>query len=466
MWFRLFSVVSLMSIFVLSSSFAHAGKPSLKRAIRDAGFRNVIKCKFKSGGKITTKGIHVYYTRQMECVMKGGVKGHPKIKKVHDGYVEYLKSGSRYTYKSWFPWSTWYLGLKPPKAALVLKLVKANKLNFLGRRYHHGYIVGDLENLKMADKPMWTWTSPTALRVNVVGEYHWKKGGWEVEHVRHLKWVYLKRDTIDSPWKYEQTSKTRNSADRKVLTVKKYSEDEYNKLKTIKELAESSQANAHMASLPKVKVPIFKSEDELVNYTWNMLRTANAKELESYLRQVYSKFHFIKGSKVIMTNRSEKEMHAAIKLAVGGKSKFKDQYCKTPLKKERGVFYNKIKSTWTRIRAIPGEGKWVEGKKVPGTYKLNTLQVSIVKGDALARMKSMSKDMCPRELTAAEKALSIPRADGKGVWKIGDKVMSKYKGRNRWYAGKVAGIKDGKVFIKYNDGDKEWTTPNMLAPPR
>lgn len=443
---------------------AQAGKPSLRRAIKDAGFKNVIKCKFKSRGKITPKLLKVYYTRQMECVMKGGVKGRPKIKKVHDGYVEYLKRGSRYTYVSWFPWSTWYLGLKPPKKELVVELVKKNKLKFLGRSYHHGYIVGDLEKVRVADKPMWVWSSPNKLRVSVIGNYRWKKGGNEVEDVQHLKWVYLGRDDIDKPWKYTGAGKTNVSADRKVLSVKKYSSDEYNKLKTIAQLAGASAAKAALASLPKVKVPIFKSGEELVAYTWKMLRTATPKQMEAYLRQTYSSYHFLKDNPTVLHPNAVKRMKQNIARALEGPSKFKDQYCKEPLKKkgDRASYWNKMKSSWSRISAVPGPGKWVEGKKVPGTYKISTFQISILKGSALARMKSYSKDKCPRELTAAEKALRVPKADGRGSWKIGDRVSCAYQGRRRWYPGKIAKINGNKLFIKYDDGGKEWTTAKFL----
>jgi hypothetical protein len=165
-----------------------------------------------------------------------------------------------------------------------------------------------------------------------------------------------------------------------------------------------------------------------------------------------------------MHDRAEKAMKSNIQLAVGGESKFKDQYCKEPLLKESGSYYNKTKSSWSRITAVPGPHKWVEGKKVFTTYKLSDLSVSMLKGDALARMKSITKDSCPRELTAAEKALKVPKADGSGSWKIGDKVQCRWKGRRRTFPGTIAGIKGTKIFIKYDDGDTEWTTADMVSP--
>ncbi|MCK5796590.1 MAG: hypothetical protein KAI47_05380 [Deltaproteobacteria bacterium] len=398
----------------------------------------------------------------MECTLKGGVKGKPKIKRVSDGYIEYLKSGRRYTFSRWYPWTTWYIGLPPPKAKVVLKLVKENKLSFLGRSYDHGQIVSDLETVKLADKPRWTWKNPNELTVSVVGTYHRKKGGSEVAHMAHLKWVTLARDNMKAAWKYKGSSKTRKASDEKVLSVKKYSDAEYKKLKTIKEKAEDDTARAHLATLPKVEVPNFKTSDELVAFIWKMLRTATPKQLEAYLRKVYSPWHFVKGSTVALRDEPEKKMNAVIARALTGPSKFKDQYCTAPLKKERGSYWNKDKSTWARIATVPGPGKWVNGRKVPGTYKLSDLTVAILSGDKLARMNSYKKDKCPRKITAAEKALGVPKADGSGQWKIGDKVRCRYKGRKRWYSGKIDKINGTKIFIKYKDGDSEWTTASML----
>ncbi|MBU1536530.1 hypothetical protein KKF84_14490 [Myxococcota bacterium] len=433
-------------------------KPSLRRVMKDMGYKDLISCKFKSGGKLTQKRLRVWYTRQVECKRKGGIPGKPRIKKMTDGYVEYLLAGRRYVFSSWVHWTTWYIGLPPPSATVVLNLVRANKLSFLGRSFDHGNIVSDLSNLKMAAKPNWTWSSPNRVTVSVVGNYRWKKGGYTVENVQHLKWVTLIRDTLKSPWRYQGTSKTRRSADRKVLSEKKYSPEEYNAMKSIKEKAEASSARAHLSSLPAVTIPIFRSGEELVKYTYRMLRTATPKQMEAYLRQVYSPWYFVKGSTVVMHSEGEKTMNKNITWALKGASKFKDQYCAVPVLRERGSYWNKDKSSWTRIVAVPGPGKWVNGKKVPGTYKLSDLQVSIVRGDKLARMNSYTRDMCPRPLSAAAKALRVRKASGSGYWKIGDKVSCAYKGRRRYYSGKVTQISGSKLFIKYSDGDTEWTT--------
>ncbi|MFX1239053.1 MAG: tudor domain-containing protein [Promethearchaeota archaeon] len=41
--------------------------------------------------------------------------------------------------------------------------------------------------------------------------------------------------------------------------------------------------------------------------------------------------------------------------------------------------------------------------------------------------------------------------------KEGDRIIGNWKGRGRWYEGKIKKInKKGRVYLKYDDGDKEW----------
>lgn len=49
-------------------------------------------------------------------------------------------------------------------------------------------------------------------------------------------------------------------------------------------------------------------------------------------------------------------------------------------------------------------------------------------------------------------------------FKVGDSVECNWKNGGKNYPGRVAAIEDGKLFIHYNDGDKEHTTAAMCQP--
>jgi len=44
----------------------------------------------------------------------------------------------------------------------------------------------------------------------------------------------------------------------------------------------------------------------------------------------------------------------------------------------------------------------------------------------------------------------------------GDRVMCRWKGKHAFYPGKVAKIRDGSYFIKFDDGDEEWSESRYL----
>ena len=46
--------------------------------------------------------------------------------------------------------------------------------------------------------------------------------------------------------------------------------------------------------------------------------------------------------------------------------------------------------------------------------------------------------------------------------KVGQKVMARWNGGTRQYPGKIVEVQEDKVFIHYDDGDEEWTTPEMV----
>ncbi len=43
-----------------------------------------------------------------------------------------------------------------------------------------------------------------------------------------------------------------------------------------------------------------------------------------------------------------------------------------------------------------------------------------------------------------------------GKWKVGAPCLAKWSGDGYWYPGRVSRVKDGLYFIRYDDGDSEW----------
>lgn len=60
--------------------------------------------------------------------------------------------------------------------------------------------------------------------------------------------------------------------------------------------------------------------------------------------------------------------------------------------------------------------------------------------------------------------LALLAAPAFADYKVGDAVECNWKNGGKNYPGRVAAIDDGKLFIHYNDGDKEHTTAAMCQP--
>lgn len=67
-----------------------------------------------------------------------------------------------------------------------------------------------------------------------------------------------------------------------------------------------------------------------------------------------------------------------------------------------------------------------------------------------------------RALTVA--ILALLSASAFAEFKVGDSVECNWKNGGKNYPGRVAAIEDGKLFIHYNDGDKEHTSAAMCQP--
>jgi hypothetical protein len=440
---------AVLVVSFLLPNTAHARGPSLRRVIKDIGYKGVIKCKFQKGARVSSRGFRIWWERGIECKLRGGIKGKPRIKKMTSHYVTYLKSGRRYSYSKAFHNGTTYIGLSTPKVSLVINLIKADSLSFIGSKYKRDMTIGDLMNLKIAKKPKWKWPDINMVWVNFEGTLHEKSYNFEVKKIRYTRTVYLKRKSMSDPWRFTSVG----AVNSKVLSKKKYSRDEFKKLKTITDRQddldkknELKKAKAFLASLPHVKIPKFKSAKELLLHTYQMMRTLTPKQMEYYLRSVLSKRYFKKGSTLMMSRSGEHTMRSIIKRALSGTSKFKNQYCTSPWSKLNSSmsFWNKNKSASIDMHVTSSSG----------IYKLNSLTVHMLTGKQLTQMKSK----CPPPLSANQKALRVPKATGGGYWQIGDKVLCFYKKGRRRYRGIIGNIKGINIFIKYNDGDKEWTT--------
>lgn len=49
-----------------------------------------------------------------------------------------------------------------------------------------------------------------------------------------------------------------------------------------------------------------------------------------------------------------------------------------------------------------------------------------------------------------------------GSFKVGDRVQARWQGGEAWFDGRIAEVNGDQFFIKYDDGDEEWTTADFI----
>lgn len=56
----------------------------------------------------------------------------------------------------------------------------------------------------------------------------------------------------------------------------------------------------------------------------------------------------------------------------------------------------------------------------------------------------------------------VAKENTSGSFKVGDRVQARWQGGNAWFDGTIEEIDGDKIFIKYDDGDEEWTTADFI----
>ncbi len=109
---------------------------------------------------------------------------------------------------------------------------------------------------------------------------------------------------------------------------------------------------------------------------------------------------------------------------------------------------SRVRAKWKNLNWYLGRIDQIRGEKVfvkydDGDEEWTTMDLVEPTEDAAS------------STTSGELPKAIP------VFRIGDRVMAKWKNSD-WYPGQITQKQGDQVFIKYDDGDEEWTTIDLL----
>ena len=137
------------------------------------------------------------------------------------GYAAYDVVGSKYTFWRSFTTSNSYEGIADPAQAEVFALIKQVGWRTLMSGSYPS-VAGEVESIKLADEPEWTWHTPNSVSLNLELVYNFVVSYTVVENQRVKYRVRLYRDDLKQPWKNLLTTETTKLAtlDSKTYTQK------------------------------------------------------------------------------------------------------------------------------------------------------------------------------------------------------------------------------------------------------
>ncbi|MCP5007147.1 MAG: hypothetical protein GY941_24875 [Planctomycetes bacterium] len=311
-----------------------------------------------------------------------------------------------------------YLGIPNPRESDIKSFLdKYGAKKLVGNAFYNN-IVSEVR-YKIAEEPRWEWHTPKSVSFNVVGTFDMlSRVGKAVEKVDQTFRVRLYGDKIKTPWVNMMTT----PKEKKILSSRKVSSEEYARLKREKSLGmieSKRKAEAALAALPDVSIPEFKSDVEVIMYTHKMLRESSPQELEAYLMRVIAPGFFLQGSNVMLNQKGADFINDAVRRAHKLNITYAEAYCPDPVlaHKQSGTmsFYSKAGKGKTRISVAGFGGTYKEGVLVGKQWKITDLSISIPnKPDQIAYIRSFSD---PNKLCLGKKTKVTNKAPAGISWK-------------------------------------------------
>lgn len=370
-------------------SSVHA-QPSDAQVLKDISWSGVVKKELRPGTikKVWSDANKQYYWDRA-CVVwrNANITEYPKALIEIGGFARY--SYVTNTYQDFLTTYNTYTGIPAPGNDEIMAMLRANLRGVLGD-YKFENAVGELHYLRFPENSGPTWDSPTHLTVPVEVEYERKEGPtWTVVYADRLR-VHFYRDAINAPWKEQMVNEELESMRG---ARKDYAEWELKKMPTLGSVAAERSAQAAAAALPAVEVPTFATDRDAMQYTVDVLRTADESKIRAYLMKVLSSGWFVEGSTTQLSPQAQGWMESIIQVCCKSQMNWGEQYCARPAEKE---YYNNQISLWNKVKDKAsrfvwerGGTMWKNGQQVGGSWKLNTIEVYIhVSENDIARLRS------------------------------------------------------------------------------
>lgn len=385
---------------------------------------------------------------------------YPGITRVYRSQLVYV--GSKVDRK--LVGDDYFLGIDNPKKEDMERILNNDKLSVFGGKY--GSLSAQVCNPTdfVVDDNSYYWGNLNAVSFLATCEYFEKLSGNRVQHVKHTMEFNLSRSVDGVNWDPKATylpngkwlvegDNARRLAglnkNREVLEESVYSDEEYNKLKSVRELYQIEQSKAYISSLPSVSIPEFNSDKHAIQYLHELMIEGDKKKIEATLNEMAPNNWFTDRSNYIYTVNGANTVNGIVENA----EMYKEYFCQHPQIKHQqdGMiqFLTRDLSSFGRIQVYKDNG---------GTWRFTAIEYPYGKGDRLAASQSAGDKNCGTPLDTGAPIEAIK-------YKIGDNVIGTIRGKS--YPGKVEKIDDmmaDRYFVRFEGTSAQWITADAMQP--
>jgi hypothetical protein len=509
-------------------AYSAVAQPSDAQIKQELIAKGAIEVRFTSDkGTVHTTVTEKYYERSVESKWK---TDYSSIYRWERSDRRYNYTGGKWLFGKSYLASNWFDGIPNPTESEIIKTLETSKVG-----YQNAVI--EKPKFKLADNPKWNWHTFNSVEFMVEVVFYEKTSNTDISKKKTTFPVRLYRNTgngqhdpntktyfKDGDWlNVTMPVITSSYGKEEILEVKKYSNEDLEKTKTIAETAEESNAQEHLKSLGNLNIPEFKTDKEAIVWIHNLMREGNENKIELMALNMLTVFHFENGSNALLNENGKSLVNNLKKVA----KNYNLLYCENPTIKHEQEnmmqFYDRENESHARI-ALSYEnkkykiqdldfyfdassskvnackaagdsncGKAIDTKPAAAAEKFNTGDLvtvnwngqgkdfyngKIVKTDQFDANRYFiefesiqsawinAKQITKRSTnTTNTSSTNVTSAAATESLSIGDKVTANWKNSGKWFPGKIEKIDEkdsNRFFIKYDDGDQEWTTSDKI----
>ncbi|MFQ5356207.1 MAG: hypothetical protein ACE5DY_06930 [Mariprofundaceae bacterium] len=355
---------------------------------------------------------------------------YPGVLKVYRGGVKYGYRNGNWIFVQKLVGDFHYEGFKDPEWSTLKPFLLKHIKDILGARY--AYIVGDIENFRLADNPDWYWHTPASVEFVVNMTYSEKINNSELQKTNQDYKVRLYADKHGAPWHDKLVASAKGQG--KKLALKKYDADELKRMKTLKQEEIEKIAQSENANLPDVKVPDFANQGQLMLYVHKLMLKADQPTIEAALRKLISPGYFAPDMDNVLTHQGANLIDTVKVNAM----LYRKQYCPQPVMKQfqsnMAEWFNKNATSYARISS----------QASGNTRKIASISLGVNKSNSRSALEALP---CKPRSHPLQRMCQTRLQTKKGT-----PVFSRYGKSEWWYVGRVNGIAGDTAKVEWLDG--------------